>query len=311
MQIDAQERFNEAWSNYRGFLLDVAYRLLGSYSEAEDTVQEAFTKLLRTDLDPIEDVRAWLVVVLSRMCLDQLRSARVRHETYVGPWFPEPLIQSDDRSNDPAEIVTMDESVRLALLIVLERMSPAERVVFVLHDVFEFPFEKIAPMVKRSPAACRQLASRARRQINEEAAAPRFAIDPTVQRRVVDAFIAACAGGELASLLPLLDPSVAGWADLGGMLPPVSQPNVGREKVAEQVMRFFGVASGTTLTAQEVNGEPGIVAVRHGEVAAVLALTVKDSLITRVYVVGDPRKLVHVRRALAATGLPRATGSQP
>ncbi len=311
MQIDAQERFNEAWSNYRGLLLDVAYRLLGSYSEAEDTVQEAFTKLLRTDLDPIEDVRAWLVVVLSRMCLDQLRSARVRHETYVGPWFPEPLIQSDDRSNDPAEIVTMDESVRLALLIVLERMSPAERVVFVLHDVFEFPFEKIAPMVKRSPAACRQLASRARRQINEEAASPRFAIDPTVQRRVVDAFIAACAGGELASLLPLLDPSVAGWADLGGMLPPVSQPNVGREKVAEQVMRFFGVASGTTLTAQEINGEPGIVAVRHGEVAAVLALTVKDSLITRVYVVGDPRKLVHVRRALAATGLPRATGSQP
>jgi len=256
-------------------------------------------------------VRAWLVVVLSRMCLDQLRSARVRHETYVGPWFPEPLIQSDDRSNDPAEIVTMEESVRLALLIVLERMSPAERVVFVLHDVFEFPFEKIAPMVKRSPAACRQLASRARRQINEEAAAPRFAIDPTVQRRVVDAFIAACAGGELASLLPLLDPSVAGWADLGGMLPPVSQPNVGREKVAEQVMRFFGVASGTTLTAQEINGEPGIVAVRHGEVAAVLALTVKASLITRVYVVGDPRKLAHVRRALAATGLPRATGSQP
>ena len=274
-------------------------------------MQEAFTKLLRTDLDPIEDVRAGLVVVLSRMCLDQLRSARVRHETYVGPWFPEPLIQSDDRSNDPAEIVTMDESVRLALLIVLERMSPAERVVFVLHDVFEFPFEKIAAMVKRSPAACRQLASRARRQINEEAASPRFAIDPTVQRRVVDAFIAACAGGELASLLPLLDPSVAGWADLGGMLPPVSQPNVGREKVAEQVMRFFGVASGTTLTAQEINGEPGIVAVRHGEVAAVLALTVKDSLITRVYVVGDPRKLVHVRRALAATGLPRATGSQP
>ena len=132
-----------------------------------------------------------------------------------------------------------------------------------------------------------------------------------MQRRVVDAFIAACAGGELTSLLPLLDPSVAGWADLGGMLPPVSQPNVGREKVAQQVMRFFGVGSGTTLTAQEINGEPGIVAVLHGEVAAVLALTVKDSLITRVYVVGDPRKLVHVRRALAATGLLRATRSQP
>src|SRR5438128_2125520 len=297
MQIDAQERFNEAWSNYRGFLLDVAYRLLGSYSEAEDTVQEAFTKLLRTDLDPIEDVRAWLVVVLSRMCLDQLRSARVRHETYVGPWFPEPLIQSEDRSNDPAEIVTMDESVRLALLIVLERMSPAERVVFVLHDVFEFPFEKIAPMVKRSPAACRQLASRARRQINEEAASPRFAIDPTVQRRVVDAFIAACAGGDLKALLPLLDPSVVGWADVGGTLAVVSQPNVGRETVAHQIMRFFG-DPGTTLTARDINGEPGVVALRNGAVAAVLALTVKEHLITRIYAVVDPRTLAHVRRVL-------------
>src|SRR2546425_7302563 len=280
--IENDAWITQAWSDHHRFLLDVAYRLLGSYSEAEDTVQEAFTRLLRTDLDLIEDMRAWLVVVVSRLCLDQLRSARVRREAYVGPWFPEHLIRSDAALSDPADIVTMDESVRLALLIVLERMSPAERVVFVLHDVFEFPFEKIAPMVKRSPAACRQLASRARRQINEEAASPRFAIDPTVQRRVVDAFIAACAGGELASLLPLLDPSVAGWADLGGMLPPMSQPNVGREKVAEQVMRFFGVASGTTLTAQEINGEPGIVAVRHGEVAAVLALTVKDSLITRV-----------------------------
>src|SRR6266852_3844555 len=256
--------FNQAWEEQHGFLLGVAYRLLGSYTDAEDIVQEAFTRLLRSDLDPIEDVRAWLVVVVSRLCLDYLRSARVRREAYVGPWFPEPLVALDGDDSDPANVVTLDESVRMAMLIVLERMSPAERVVFVLHDVFEFPFEKIAPMVKRSPAACRQLASRARRQINEEAASPRFAIDPTVQRRVVDAFIAACAGGELASLLPLLDPSVAGWADLGGMLPPVSQPNVGREKVAEQVMRFFGVASGTTLTAQEINGEPGIVAVRHG-----------------------------------------------
>src|SRR2546428_9441792 len=251
MQIDAQERFNEAWSNYRGFLLDVAYRLLGSYSEAEDTVQEAFTRLLRADLDPIEDVRAWLVVVVSRLCLDQLRSARVRREAYVGPWFPEPLIHSDTMS-DPADIVTMDESVRMALLIVLERMSPAERVVFVLHDVFAFPFEKIAPMVKRSPAACRQLASRARRRVNEEAASPRFAIDPQEQRRVVDSFIAARAGGDLGGLPPLLDPSVVGWADVGDTPARVSQPNVGRATAAHPVMRFFR-EPGTTLTPREIN----------------------------------------------------------
>lgn len=300
--IDQDMRVTEAWSAHHQFLLDVAYRLLGSYSEAEDTVQEAFTKLLRTDLDPIEDVRAWLVVVVSRQCLDQLRSARVRREAYVGPWFPEPLIHSDDALSDPADIVTMDESVRMALLIVLERMSPAERVVFVLHDVFDYPFEKIAPMVKRSPAACRQLASRARRRVDEEAASPRFSIDPEEQRRVVDAFIAACAGGELRALLPLLDPSVIGWADVGGTLAVVSQPNVGRETVAQQVMRFFG-DPGTTLTAREINGEPGIVALRNGVVAAVLALTVREHLITRIYAVVDPRKLAQVRRVFEGAGV--------
>ncbi len=299
--IDAESRFTDAWTNHHRFLLDVAYRLLGSYSDAEDIVQEAFTRLLRADLDPIEDLRAWLVVVVSRLCLDQLRSARLRRESYVGPWFPEPLIHSDE-STDPADLVTMDESVRLALLIVLERMSPAERVVFVLHDVFEFPFEKIASMVSRSPAACRQLASRARRRIKAEEAAAgsaRFGIDPKEQRRVVDAFIAACAGGDLEALLPLLDPSVMGWADVGGTLPAVGQPNVGRALVAQQVMRFFGAPSGTVLRAREVNGEPGIVALREGAVTGVLALSVKNHLVTRVYVVADPRKLVQVRRALA------------
>jgi RNA polymerase sigma-70 factor (ECF subfamily) len=296
--MDNDARLTEEWQSHHGFLLDIAYRLLGSYGDAEDMVQEAFTKLLRTDLDPIEDVRAWLVVVVSRLCLDQLRSARIRRESYVGPWFPEPLVQSDKMAVDPAEMVTLDESVRLALLIVLERMSPAERVVFVLHDVFEFPFERVAPMVGRSPAACRQLASRARRRIQDEAGSVRFAIDPEEQRRVIDAFIAACAGGELDTLLPLLDPTVIGWADVGGTLTAVSQPNVGRERVAQGVMRFFGAASGTTLMASNVNGEPGIIAIRDGAVVGVLALTVKAGAITRVYVVADPRKLAHVQRVL-------------
>ncbi len=289
--------FTDAWTNHHGFLLDVAYRLLGSYSDAEDIVQEAFTRLLRADLDPIEDVRAWLVVVTSRLCLDQLRSARLRRESYLGPWFPEPLIESGAGA-DPADLVTLDESVRMALLVVLERMSPAERVVFVLHDVFEFPFEKVAPMVGRSPAACRQLASRARRRIEDEAGSARFAIEPAEQRRAVDAFVAACAGGKLEDLLHLLDASVMGWADMGGALAAVSQPNVGRETVAARTMRFFGAGSGITLVVRDVNGEPGVVAFRDGAVHAVLALSVKDGAITRIYVVADPRKLTHVRRAL-------------
>src|ERR1051326_5858183 len=138
--IESNERFTDAWTEHRRFLLDVAYRLLGSYGDAEDIVQEAYSRLLRTDLDPIEDVRAWLVVGVSRLCLDQLRSARVKREAYIGPWFPEPLLFYDDGGTDPADGVTMDESVRFALLVVLERMSPAERVVFVLHDVFDLPF---------------------------------------------------------------------------------------------------------------------------------------------------------------------------
>ncbi len=261
---ESNERFTDAWTNHHRFLLDVAYRLLGSYSDAEDLVQEAFSRLLRTDLDPIEDIRAWLVVVVSRLCLDQLRSARVKREAYIGPWFPEPLLFSEDASTDPADVVTMDESVRFALLVVLERMSPAERVVFVLHDVFDFPFEKIAPMVGRTVAACRQLASRGKK------------------------------------LLPMLDPSVVGWADLGGgrTLPGVSRPNVGRDMVGDRVMRFFGAASGNQLVAKVINGEPSVVAFFEGAVASVLALSVSDGLISRIYVVSDPRKLAQVKRML-------------
>lgn len=296
--IESNERFADAWTNHHRFLLDVAYRLLGSYSEAEDMVQEAFSRLLRTDLDPIEDVRAWLLVVVSRLCLDQLRSARVKREAYIGPWFPEPLLFSDGAATDPADVVTMDESVRFALLVVLERMSPAERVAFVLHDVFDLPFEKIAPMVGRTVAACRQLASRARKRVAEEAGSGRFSIDPAEQQRVVDAFIAACAGGDVKMLLPLLDPSVMGWADIGGTLPAVSRPNVGRDLVAERIMRFFGAGSGNTLVARVINGEPSVVALFQGAVVSVLALSFREGLVSRVYVVSDQRKLAHVKQAL-------------
>ena len=289
--------FNQAWAEHHGFLLDVAYRLLGSYSDAEDVVQEAFTRLLRSDLDPIEDERAWLLVVVSRLCLDQLRSARVRHEAYIGPWFPEPIVDGDE-STDPASIVTLDESVRLAMLIVLERMSPAERVVFVLHDVFDLPFEKVATMVDRTPAACRQLASRARRRVTQEAGNHRFKLDPDEQRRIVDAFIAATATGDVKALLPLLDPSVVGWADVGGTLAAVRNPNVGPQKVGDGVMYFFGPASGSILERRNINGEPGAVVYREGRVAAVIALSHKAGAITRVYVVADPRKLEQVKRAV-------------
>ena len=292
--VDNAETFAEAWANHHSFILGIAYRLLGSYSDAEDVVQEAFSRLLRGDPHPIEDVRAWLVVVTSRLCLDQLRSARMRREAYPGQPFPEPLVGPVDASADPLDLVTLDESVRMTFLIALERMSPAERVVFVLHDVFEFPFERVATIVGRSAAACRQLASRARRAIKVEQGAARFPMDPEEQSRVIDAFIAACSSGEMSALLPLLDPAVIGWADVGRMLSSVSAPTVGVQAVAEGVLKFFWPGSGTTLEARSVNGEPGIVAFRNGSVFAVLALTVREGLVTRLYAQADPRKLVRV-----------------
>jgi RNA polymerase sigma-70 factor (ECF subfamily) len=219
----------------------------------------------------------------------------MRRESYPGLQFPEPLVGPGDAVADPLDLVMLDESVRMTFLIALERMSPAERVVFVLHDVFEFPFEKVATIVGRSPAACRQLASRARRWINDEAGSARFPMNPDEQSRVIDAFIAACASGEMTALLPLLDPDVVGWADVGRMLPSIGEPTVGAQEVAVGVMRFFRRGSGTTLEARIVNGEPGIVAWRDGTVFAVLALTVREGLITRMYAQANPRKLAHVR----------------
>jgi len=292
--MDTSDAFAEAWLTHRGFLLGIAYRLLGSYSDAEDVVQEAFARLLRSELDPIEDVRGWLVVVVSRLCFDQLRSARMRHERYAGAHFPEPLIGPQDNATDALDLVTLDESVRMTFLIALERMSPAERVVFVLHDVFEYSFEQVASIVGRSAAACRQLASRARRWLKNESGSPRFPMNTEEQSRVVDAFIAACSTGNMVALLQLLDPAVMGWADAGRHPSSLSEPIVGAQRVATGVMRFFAPRSGTRLEARPVNGEPGILAVRHAAVFAVVVLTVKQGLITELYAQADPRKLTHV-----------------
>jgi RNA polymerase sigma-70 factor (ECF subfamily) len=291
----SESPFTDAFAQHRRYLINIAYRLVGSLSEAEDLVQEGFTRLLRADVDAIDDVRGWLVVVVTRLCLDHLRSARSRREAYVGPWLPEPLVNSAAGGADPADIVILDESVRMALLIVLERLTPAERVVFVLHDVFQFSFEELASMVERSPAACRQLASRARRRISADAGAPRAAVDPMEMRRVAERFIAACASGELQALLEVLDPDVVGWADIGVGAGALGQPSVGRDYVAERVLGFFGPASGRTMVLAEVNGDTGIIATHHGRPFAVLVLAVREGSIIAIYSVVDEAKLGHVR----------------
>ena len=286
-------RFDAAWSEDRRHLLDVAYRLLGSVSDSEDAVQEAFARLLVADIDAIEEVRGWLTTVVTRLCLDQLRSARARREAYIGPWFPEPLVEGGDLLADPAERITLDDSVRMAMLIVLEELSPAERVVFVLHEIFQFPFEDIARMVDRTPAACRQLASRARRHVAAQRSTS-ARVDVAEQRRITERFIAAAETGEMAQLMEVLDPKVAGWADLGGRVPRVLEPTVGREPVAERLLRLFSADSGVRLSPVMVNGEPGVLALRGREVFSVMVLTTANGVVTEINAVADPRKLAHL-----------------
>jgi RNA polymerase sigma-70 factor (ECF subfamily) len=294
---DNDERLADLWREHRPLLINVAYRMLGSISDAEDVVQEAFARLLLADLKGIDDVRGWLVVVVTRLCLDQLRSARARHEAYVGPWLPEPLIELPGEEPYPADRVTLDDSVRIALLVVLERLSPAERAAFVLHDVFGFPFEAVGTIVGRSPAACRQLASRARRHIEAETSPARFQVDPEVLHRVTERFIGAASSGDLDALLDVLDPDVTGWTDTGGLGGAPRVAVAGSLRVAKTLLAFLRSWK-VILAPMEVNGEPGAIAYAGGEVIAVLAFETRDGLITRIHGIAAPDKLSYVRSRL-------------
>jgi RNA polymerase sigma-70 factor (ECF subfamily) len=291
---EAASPFTDAWIQHRSYLLNIAYRLVGSLSEAEDLVQEAYTRLLRTDSEAITDLRGWLVVVVSRLCLDHLRSARTRRETSTGPWFPEPLVASGDAGADPADVVILDESVRMALLIVLEQLTPAERAVFVLHDVFQLSFEEVSPIVERTPAACRQIASRARRRIRGDTGEARNEVDAAELARVAERFIAACSGGDVRGLLEVLDPDVVGWADLGDVKTTLPLMSSGADEVADGALKLFGPKSAVRLLLAEVNGETGIVVALRGRPFAVLVLKVRAERILAIYAIADRAKLRHV-----------------
>lgn len=283
-----------AWRDHRRHLLDIGFRMLGNLSEAEDAVQDAFTRLIRADIDDIDDIGGWLVVVVSRICLDRLRSRR-RH-----PTSPEPSIgdRPADPGLDPADRITLDDNVRIALQLVLQRLTPAERTAFVLHDVFQYPFDSIGEIVGRTPAACRQLAARARRTIAADAGSSRFRLEPTEQRRVTEQFIAACTTGDLDGLLAILDPDVAGDADVGGRVGIVTV--TGRADVAKMAMRFLGPDSDTTLLSLPGGDEPGVVATRHGQIVARLRLTVGNGRVEHIDGLVDPVKLAPIATALGS-----------
>jgi len=293
-QAQADARLADAWRDHRRRLLDIAYRMLGSISDAEDVVQEAYARLLRSDLDGIDDVLGWLITVTGRLCLDHLRSADVRRRTYVGPWLPEPLVELPASGLDPADRVTLDDSVRMALLVVLEQLSPAERTAFVLHDVFQVPFEEVGVIVGRSAAACRQLAARARRRVQSEAAPARFHVDASESRRVAERFAAVCASGDFDALLDVLDPDVVGEFDSGGFLPGAPQhPIAGRAEVMAQMQRTFAHRR-ATFTVAQVNGDPGVVVTLGGRIVSVVALQIREGRIHHMHGVGNPAKLAHL-----------------
>lgn len=302
-QIPTDAALRGIWREHRRYMLDVAYRMLGSVSEAEDIVQEAFTRLLRVDTSQIVDMRSWLVAVVTRLCLDHLRSARARREVYVGSWLPEPVIEPPSAEPDPADRVTLDDSVRMALLVVLERLSPAERAAFVLHDVFQVSFEEVAAILGRSPGACRQLASRARRQVRNETSPARFKVDQADVQRIAELFVTAATSGDLTALQEMLDPNVVGRGDTGGVVLGPRQPIEGREKVIK-VMLAFLKSGPVTLVPMPVNGEPGVLAYRDGRLAAVISLSVRDGQIYQVHAIANPKKLTYVASLL---GVPIST----
>ncbi|MEV1244568.1 RNA polymerase sigma factor SigJ [Nonomuraea sp. NPDC050022] len=278
-------------------LINVAYRLLGSLAEAEDAVQEAYTRwyaMTRQQQDAIESPGAWLTTVTSRICLNLLGSARSRRETYVGEWIPEPLPEHTewrpgDTAVDPADRVTLDESVNLAFLIVLESMTPAERVAFILHDVFCHSFAEVAEIVGRTPAACRQLASSARRRIR----AARPSATPAAQRAgVVRDFKQAWQAKDIDALIGLLDPDATAIADGGGSAITFLHPIEGGEQVAHAWIELAGrVMNNMTFLERTVNGQPGLVAQEDGITVTVFAFEVVDDRIKRIWVVRNPDKL--------------------
>lgn len=270
-------------------LFGVAYGLLGSVAEAEDVVQDAWIRLQRTDVDQIDDLTGWLVTTTSRLALDVLRAARTRREAYVGPWLPEPV----ETAPDPADSVSLADSMSWAMLVVLETLSPAERAAFVLHDVFGLSFDEVGAALGRTPAACRKLASRAREHVEQRQ--PRFDVDPKAHRAVVEAFSKATRSGDLDGLLGLLDPDAVLTSDGGGLVRAARNPIRGADKVARFLIGVSGKYTDRSHRPITINGSPALVTVGGGIVDGVIALGIEDGRITTVDYLRNPQKFAGLR----------------
>ena len=285
-------RLAERFELHRGHLRAVAYRMLGAPGEADDAVQEAWLRLGRIDVGEVENLAGWLTTVVSRVCLDMLRSRRSRREHLVGQQVPEQVRDAD--GGDPEQGALRVDSVGRALLVVLDRLSPAERVAFVLHDMFAVPFDQIAAIVERSPVATKKLASRARRRVRGTATVPD--VELVRHRRVVDAFLAASRGGDLNALLAVLAPEVVRRADPAALPPGAATEIRGARAVAEETV-VFGRRARFAAPAL-VNGSVGIVVALAGRLLLVLAVTVEGERIAEYEVIADPARLRRLELAV-------------
>jgi RNA polymerase sigma-70 factor, ECF subfamily len=291
MSLPDAEADAAAFEEWRSLLFGIAYRMLGSAADAEDVVQDACVRWLRRDGEPIGSVRAYLVTIVTRLCLDQLDSARARRVTYAGPWLPEPVVADGTGAAEQAD------SLSLAFLVLLEELTPLERAAYLLHDIFGYSFEEVARSLGRTPAACRQLGARARRHI--EGRRQRFDVDLRHGRELTDRFLVACATGDLSGLLDMLSDDVVVWTDGGGKVRAAMRPVVGPRRSSRFLMnvakRVHGVPQAAVL-----NGQPSSVFVDGGTVVAALVLDVMEGKIVGVRVVSNPDKLERLSAQLLA-----------
>ena len=297
MNTDSDPRLTTLMGE-RGRLINLAYRFLGSLSEAEDAVQETYARwyaLTPEQQDAIESPGAWLNTVVSRVCLDQLGSARARRERYVGEWIPEPVPDATEWSEgrqggaaDPADRITLDESIDMAFLVVLDSMTPAERVTFLLHEIFRYPYAEVAEIVGRTPAACRKLAASARHRVRD--AQP--ITTPSAQRAgVVRTFRQAWQAKDIEALIAVFDPAAVATADGGGLALAFLDPIEGGVQIAELMVYLMERVGHVELLERTVNGQPGLVAVEDGTTIAVYSFDIANDQIQRMWIVRNPEKL--------------------
>ncbi len=285
------ETRSDIFESTRPLLFSIAYRMLGSAADAEDVVQETFVRWIEAPDAEVRAPRAYLATIVTRLAINQLQSARSKRETYVGPWLPEPLVT--EHAPDPSEPIELAESLSMAFLLMLERLSPTERAVLLLHDVFEFDYAEVARIIDKSEANCRQLLARAKKHIGEPRA--RFEVDPAQADRLLDRFTEATRAGDIDGLLGVLAEDITLWADGGGKVPGAAlRPIHGAESVARFVVQRAraGMAQDRRLRHTRINGQPGFVIYdESGQARAALILGVHDGRIHDIYAIANPDKL--------------------